>query len=370
MERVPSYTVDAFAKRFDSSGDLPARTDRLRSRFAEVFGGAAPDLVARSPGRVNLIGEHVDYEGYSVLPMAIALDTLVAIRRVAGGSGLTVANVDTTLPTREYAADPSQAVSGGDVWSNYVLCAFKGVWDHVAAAGLAPPAPCGLELVVEGRVPMGAGLSSSSALVCASTVAIMAAYNLDIAKTALAELTRACERYIGTMSGGMDQAISIMGFTKMVHFNPVRADEVTLPDGAAFVVANSLTVSKKADASTTNERYNLRVVECRLASMLCAFARGLAVAKARTVETLGEVDAMSGGIGPALEVVKAALKAEPYTLADAESVLGVAPAECFKESAASLTVLRERGAGAKCVPTKKKSFSFVRSVSLFSIFLS
>jgi len=60
-------------------GDVEQRYAKLVAAFAEAHGGEKPDLFARSPGRVNLIGEHIDYEGYSVLPMALALDTIVAV---------------------------------------------------------------------------------------------------------------------------------------------------------------------------------------------------------------------------------------------------------------------------------------------------
>jgi len=84
----------------------------------------------------------------------------------------------------------------------------------------------------------------------------------------VAEFSCACERHIGTQSGGMDQAISIMaapGVAKLIDFDPIRASDVVLPKTGSFVVANSLTESKKAETAATN--YNNRVVECRLAAV-------------------------------------------------------------------------------------------------------
>jgi N-acetylgalactosamine kinase len=84
----------------------------------------------------------------------------------------------------------------------------------------------------------------------------------------VAEFSCACERHIGTQSGGMDQAISIMaapGVAKLIDFSPIRASDVVLPKAGSFVVANSLTESKKAETASTN--YNNRVVECRLAAV-------------------------------------------------------------------------------------------------------
>ncbi len=91
-------------------------------------------------------------------------------------------------------------------------------------------------------------------------------------------------------SGGMDQAISIMGqlgLAKVVHFNPVRTEDVKLPPGAAFVIGNSMAVSTKIE--TALERYNLRVIECRLAAVLIAFKLGVDPLVAVTVKTLGQV---------------------------------------------------------------------------------
>lgn len=113
----------------------------------------------------------------------------------------------------------------------------------------------------------------------------------------MAELACIAERYVGTQSGGMDQAISVMGqrgLAKVVHFNPVRTDDVKLPDGAVFVIANSLTVSNKAE--TAHTRYNLRVVECRLAAMLMAKRLGKPVGEALKFKTLGEVEKIIGGL--------------------------------------------------------------------------
>ncbi|KAH0993131.1 hypothetical protein GBA52_004614 [Prunus armeniaca] len=83
---------------------------------------------------------------------------------------------------------------------------------------------------------------------------------LSFEQKEVAQLTCDCERHIGTQSGGMDQAISVM----LIDFNHIRATDVRLPDGGTFVVAHSLAESQKAVTAAIN--YNNRVVECRLAS--------------------------------------------------------------------------------------------------------
>ena len=106
----------------------------------------------------------------------------------------------------------------------------------------------------------------------------------------VSEFAAKAEQYVGVTSGGMDQAISIMGrlgIAQHVEFNPVRGRDVVLPANACFVIANSLTVSNKAEGA--EGRYNLRVVECRLASAVLAALLGKPKGEAVKHTTLVEV---------------------------------------------------------------------------------
>ncbi|KAJ9512203.1 hypothetical protein QJQ45_012751 [Haematococcus lacustris] len=235
-EMVPIHT-DGADERF---------TD-LRIAFRKRFGDD-PEVFARAPG------EHIDYEGYGVLPMAIKQDTVVAIRK--GGSQLVVSNlVDDAYPAKTYAADPAQ-----------------GVYELLHEVQHQPvPEPSGLQVMIHGQVPLGGGLSSSAAFVCACMVGILGVHDISLPKAQVAEFAARAERYIGVTGGGMDQAISMMGMhgvAKLIDFNPVRAADVVLPAGAVFVIGNSLAVSNKAVGA--HKRYNLRVVECRLAAAMLA----------------------------------------------------------------------------------------------------
>lgn len=108
---VPSFsTLEPVYGDGSQLEEAQLRFDKLKSKFIEVF-GHQPDTYARSPGRVNLIGEHIDYEGYSVLPMAIRQDTIVAIRKhdTQSQKFIRIANVnDNKYPMCTYAADPDQ----------------------------------------------------------------------------------------------------------------------------------------------------------------------------------------------------------------------------------------------------------------------
>ncbi|CAA0824122.1 Galactokinase [Striga hermonthica] len=325
------------------------RFNRLRSKFVEYF-GHAPDIFARSPGRVNLIGEHIDYEGYSVLPMAIRQDTIVAIRKVKGDKVLKIANVDSekySLCT--YPADPDQEIDlKNHRWGHYFICGYKGFYEYAKSKKIDVGETVGLEVVVDGVVPTGSGLSSSAAFVCSSTIAIMAVLGASFPKKEVAQLTCECERHIGTQSGGMDQAISVMaqsGFAALIDFNPIRAFEVQLPAGGSFVIAHSLAESQKAVTAATN--YNNRVVECRLASIVLGVRLGMGTQEAiAKVKTLSDVEGLCvafagtrGSSDPVL-AVKEFLKEEPYSSNDIEEIIKEKLHAVFANSPTSLDVLR------------------------------
>ena len=267
------------------------RLGALRSRFQALFVELPDNSIkyARAPGRVNLIGEHIDYEGYAVLPMAIELDTIVAIRVNPTRDVITLRNMDEKkFGVLTYTTDPEQEVDlKNHQWGNYVIAAYKGFFDHLRGGKMGSETPetgqvpgpskpgrtePGLDILVDGCVPTGSGLSSSAALVCSSTYAIMAALGFRrFQKGVVAEFTAKAEQYVGVMSGGMDQAISVMGTlfeAQLIEFNPVRASPVQLPESCCFIVAHSLKVSEKALTGVAH--YNVRVVECWIASAILA----------------------------------------------------------------------------------------------------
>ncbi|XP_040991123.1 galactokinase [Juglans microcarpa x Juglans regia] len=327
------------------------RFDNLKSKFLEVF-GHPPHVFARSPGRVNLIGEHIDYEGYSVLPMAIRQDTIVAIRKHDEGDAekvLKIANVNDKYTMCTYPADPDQEINLKDhKWGHYFICGYKGYYEYAKLKGVNAGSPVGLDVLVDGTVPTGSGLSSSAAFVCSSTIAIMAAFDVNFPKKEIAQLTCECERHIGTQSGGMDQAISVMaksGFAELIDFNPIQATDVELPAGGIFVVAHSLAESQKAVTAATN--YNNRVVECRLAAIVLGIKLGMKPKEAvSNVKTLSDVEGLCvsfardrGSSDPVLAVEKF-LKEEPYTAEEIEIIMEEKLPSVFGNSPTSLDVLK------------------------------
>ncbi|KAK9139159.1 hypothetical protein Scep_008840 [Stephania cephalantha] len=327
------------------------RFQNLKSKFLEAFGGV-PDVYARSPGRVNLIGEHIDYEGYSVLPMAIRQDTIVAIRKRGVEESpkvLRIGNVNDKYEMCTYDADPEQEIDlKNHKWGHYFICGYKGFYEFAKAKGLDVGTPVGLDVLIDGTVPTGSGLSSSAAFVCSSTIAIMAAFDMNFPKKEIAQLTCECERHIGTQSGGMDQAISVMaksGFAELIDFNPIRATDVQLPAGGTFVLAHSLAESQKAVTAATN--YNNHVVECRLAAVVLAIKLGMKPKEANSkVKTLSDVEGLclsfanSRDSSDPVVAVKEFLKEEPYTLDEIEKITEEELSSVLGNSPSSLAVLK------------------------------
>lgn len=223
----------------------------MRDRLLRELPDAA--VIASAPGRVNLIGEHTDYNGLPVLPMAIDRRVWIAARPLA----VPVLRVRSLEPERYPAEEvPFEALAErprAGTWVDYVVAAARRV---------APQT--GTELVVGGDVPPEAGLSSSSALVVASFLALGEPGD----RAVLAEEARRAERYVGTLSGGMDQAISLLarpGHALRIDFRPVRVHPVPVPAGLAVVVAHSGVRARKSGAARAG--YNARVQECARAAV-------------------------------------------------------------------------------------------------------
>lgn len=246
---------------------LQPRLNELKNFFHEEFGNE-PEFFVKVPGRVNIIGEHVDYCGYPVLPMAIQQCFILAVSTNTEGL-LYLRNLN-----RKYANYKCDLKSlsinlpafGSPPWYNYFLCGIKGVFDHLN--NVLPES--GITVAISGNVPPASGLSSSSALVSAAVLVTAYISAMPLNRRTLASISASCERYIGTQGGGMDQAIAYLakkGCAQFIEFYPeLSASSVKLPVNASFVIANSLAEINKAATSDFNER----VVECRLACSIIA----------------------------------------------------------------------------------------------------
>ena len=256
------------------------RWSRLSSHFSEIY-GQSPEFVARSPGRVNIIGEHIDYSLYEVLPMAIAADVIIAVStsKSTEAAKVNISNID---PNKFKAAEFAISTSG-DVeidpstheWTNYFKAGLRGAMGLLREKDSALKA-CSMKVLIDGTVPSGGGLSSSAAFVCASALAVLRANGQNqVHKKELVELSIVSERAVGVNSGGMDQAasvFSIRGDALSVSFSPqLHAEAIAFPKTEpeiTFMIAQSFVAADKH--VTAPECYNLRVVECTLAAEVLA----------------------------------------------------------------------------------------------------
>ena len=170
---------------------------QIEKKFLETF-GAEPDLVAAAPGRVNLIGEHIDYSDGFVLPFAIKDRTLVAARK-RGDSTVRIASAQRR--NKIVTVDISKVKPG-----------LRGEWERYALGVLwALGVKEGVDLLIDGHVPLGAGLSSSAALECSVATAMNHLFDLGFNLEELARLTQKAEnQYVGVPCGIMDQSVSLM----------------------------------------------------------------------------------------------------------------------------------------------------------------
>lgn len=169
----------------------------IAQSFKDTFSQDA-EVIAQAPGRVNLIGEHIDYSAGFVLPFAIDSVTKCAISRRSDDSiRISSAQQSKTIINSSLT---EVANLGGADWAKYVLGV---IW--------ALEIKTGLDIYIDGQVPLGAGLSSSAALECSVATALNHLFHLEKSVTELAQLTQMAEnKYVGVPCGIMDQSVSLM----------------------------------------------------------------------------------------------------------------------------------------------------------------
>jgi len=250
----------------------------------------------RAPGRVNLIGEHTDYNLGFVLPIALNLDTRIRtspsldsflhVHSAAHGEtcSVPVAGIDSLTPQGH--------------WSDYIY----GVAFQLRALGFDIPA---LNLHVESTVPEGAGLSSSAALEVASALALLQGRQLD-----RLELARLCQRaesyFVGMPCGIMDQYVSVFGrehAATKIDCRSLESEAVPLPDGLAIIAVNSM-----VKHSLGQSAYRERVAECAEA----AKALGVASLREATLERLAGVPMSRAARLRARHVISENLRVEHF----------------------------------------------------------
>ena len=227
--------------------------ERARGGFRQAF-GYPPGAVAVAPGRINIIGEHTDYNQGFVLPAAIDRHIAVALRlrrdaRVALRSDRYQAAVDLeALPTRRQGN-----------WADYLVAVAREI-DR-----LYDPGP-GFDAFVASDIPVGSGLSSSGALEVATAVAMMAARGIEMSALETAQLCQAAENgFVGARTGIMDPFTALKargGNAILLDCRSMHDEQVPLPDGRyAWLLADSRVRHELASSA-----YNERRRECEAAA--------------------------------------------------------------------------------------------------------
>ncbi len=216
--------------------------DRAAALFSGTFGGA-PSVIASAPGRVNLIGEHTDYNGGQVLPMAIGERTWVAARANGGNT------VRAVSATRSEAGEFPlvDARAAGKWWDYPAGVAMQLVRERVTLAGA--------DLAIVSDVPTGAGLASSASLEIACGLALARASGRDVSHCALAMCARrAEEEFVGVAVGIMDQlvcALATEGHALRIWCDTANTAEVPF---AGDVLIFDTGVSRELRGAAFNER--------------------------------------------------------------------------------------------------------------------
>lgn len=229
---------------------MPADTANLARAFAAEH-GREPRFIAEAPGRVNLIGEHTDYNDGFVLPVAIDRTVAVAIAP-REDSRVRVQSVDRDQRD-DFSLDNARRHPMGG-WRNYVRGVLWALLDSQHPLR-------GVDLSISGDVPQGAGLSSSAALELALAGAICAASGVELPPREMALLCQRAEHmYAGVQCGIMDQfaaALGREGCALFIDCQSLETEDVPLPNGVAIVVIDS-----KLPRELAGTPYNQRRDQC------------------------------------------------------------------------------------------------------------
>ena len=256
----------------------------------EQFGPGAPPLLSRAPGRINLIGEHTDYNGGYVLPFAIDRVTEIAVRpradrRIRIYADAFRAGVELELPM--------EGIAPAGSWQDYPI----GI---LAELSHYKDLEFGFDGAISGDVPQGAGLSSSAALEVAAAIAFSRLYGVNLSGL---ELVRLCQRveneFVGTRCGIMDQYVSYFGRTgAAILLNTHTMEHRYVPLHLSGV--SLLAVDSRVNRSLGTSGYNARRQECEQALTLVRSAFPERNIASLSDLTIGDLDRISAVLSPSI----------------------------------------------------------------------
>ena len=259
--------------------------DELTGAFEDAY-GRAPKVVIRSPGRVNLIGEHTDYSLLPVLPVAIGQATYVAAAASEPGE-VRARSLAFEGAARLSWPDPRAAATRP--WQRYLAGAMQQLGGEAGGRGA--------RLMVHGDLPSGGGLSSSSSLTMGLLGALDEVWGLGLAPGELVDLAVVAERQVGVESGGMDQTViglARAGAALRIDFAPRGQRHVALPADLRLAVAYSGQEAPKG--GSVKQAYNERVIGCRLAAALLASRRGVSASNPPALAEVARLPDIAGDV--------------------------------------------------------------------------
>ena len=263
--------------------------DKVVKAFEEKF-GAKPEAVSYAPGRIEVLGNHTDYNAGYVFSAAIDKGTFFAVSPAADDKVTLVALDVNGGETCETTLSAVKKVEAGATWANYPLGTFNWLFD-----GEPAKAGKGFKAVFGGNIPLGAGLSSSAALEMATVLALAKIYGIEKDKTAFAKIGQKAEHtFAGCPCGLLDQASSMYGQKGALVKSDFRYntfESVSMGEGVAFMMVKS-----NAKHALVDGAYASRRAACEEAARYFAgVLRGKEVTHLRDV-TMAEWVLYRGGL--------------------------------------------------------------------------
>ncbi len=266
----------------ENGSSQKSRYISLLNHFIERFGDKQI-LISRAPGRVNLMGRHIDHRGGSINVMTVDLDTVLAVSP-RDDDTVVITNTDPAYPDRSFSISECLSLAEHESWLDYLeapsvkkaLGDSSGDWvNYFKSAVLrlqleANMDICGMNIAVSGNIPAAAGLSSSSSIVVATAEAVTALNAMNLTDREFVELCGEGEWFVGSRGGAGDHAAMRCckrGQITNLGFKPFTIGQsVPFPDTHAIIVADSCTQAKKSEGS--RHRFNAQVATYEFALMM------------------------------------------------------------------------------------------------------
>ncbi len=257
--------VDYYGHEADLLEAERSRYAALGQRYLDHY-GPGPVRYLRTPGRINLIGEHTDYNGGFVMPVALDRDVLFAARPRPDAL-VSVANLEEQFPPFSFSLSTDIPRAPRGDWRNY----FQGAAQELCRRFGERYDLKGVEILVAGSpplgVPRGAGLSSSTALTVNAALTLVARNEIEIERAELAHLCSEAEWYVGTRGGMMDQFSALLCRRDHALFLDCRpsldgvyyTEHVSVPDAVQVVLLDS-----GVHHENVRGTFNQRVAECKI----------------------------------------------------------------------------------------------------------